>query len=84
MLTSELLRSPQRSILVAGYRGVGKTSLVYRALAEVERRKIDRSFVFVLMNAAQLEAEAGADGKIAPQRAYRRASQRGERVMLSK
>jgi hypothetical protein len=66
LLTNELLRSPQRSILVAGYRGVGKTSLIYRALAEVEQRKSDRSFVFVLMNAAQLEAEADAEGNIEP------------------
>jgi Cdc6-like AAA superfamily ATPase len=66
LLTNELLRSPQRSILVAGYRGVGKTSLIYRALDEVEQRKSDRSFVFVLMNAAQLEAEADAEGNIEP------------------
>jgi hypothetical protein len=34
-LVAELLRSPSKSILVSGHRGVGKTSLVYRALNQV-------------------------------------------------
>jgi WD40 repeat protein len=37
-LVNELLRSPHKAILVSGYRGVGKTSLVYEALNRVEKR----------------------------------------------
>ena len=37
-LIDEVLRSPHKSILISGYRGVGKTSLVYRTLDEIEGR----------------------------------------------
>jgi hypothetical protein len=68
-LVDELHRSPHKSILISGYRGVGKTSLVYRALDELERRRLDEdgpNCIYVLLNAAQLEAESTAEGAIEP------------------
>jgi len=55
LLVNEILHKTSGSILVSGHRGVGKTSLVYKALVEVLKRKKD--IIIVLMNAAQLEAE---------------------------
>lgn len=52
-LVNELFRKPRGSILISGYRGVGKTSLVYKALSEL--RKIDKNIIIVMLNAAQLE-----------------------------
>jgi len=55
LLVNEILHKTSGSILVSGHRGVGKTSLVYKALAEVLKKRKD--IIIVLMNAAQLEAE---------------------------
>ena len=56
MLTDEILRKKTGSILISGYRGVGKTSLVYKSLSEA--RTLDKNLIIVLLNAAQLEAES--------------------------
>lgn len=50
MLTNELLRGKKGSILISGYRGVGKTSLVYKSLWDAKNIKDD--FIYVLLNAA--------------------------------
>lgn len=55
MLTNELLRGKKGSILISGYRGVGKTSLVYKSLWDAKNNKND--FIYVLLNAAQLEID---------------------------
>jgi len=73
-LVDEVLRSPHKSILISGYRGVGKTSLVYRTLDEIEGRRLEpnassrKEYVYVLLNAAQLEAERSAESGIEPRR----------------
>jgi KaiC/GvpD/RAD55 family RecA-like ATPase len=54
-LVNELLRRPKGSILVSGYRGVGKTSFIYKALSEL--RKKNNDIIIVMLNAAQLEIE---------------------------
>ncbi|MDD5686367.1 MAG: P-loop NTPase fold protein [Elusimicrobia bacterium] len=56
LLINEILHKNQGSILVSGYRGVGKTSAVYKALLEAKKKQKD--IRIVLMNAAQLEAES--------------------------
>ncbi len=66
LLTNEILHKKRGSILVSGHRGVGKTSLVYKVLSEVQKR--DKDVIVVLMNAAQLEAEGESEerSKIKP------------------
>ena len=54
-LNNEIRRSKTGSILVCGYRGVGKTSFVYKSLNNVK----DKDTIIVLLNASQLEAESG-------------------------
>ena len=56
LLTNEILRRTSGAILISGYRGVGKTSLVYKALWEAKNK--DENIIVVLLNAAQLEAES--------------------------
>jgi len=56
LLTNEILRRPSGSILISGYRGVGKTSLVYKALWEAIKK--DHNIIIVILNAAQLEVES--------------------------
>ena len=55
-LSNELARSPQRSILFAGHRGVGKTTLVYAAFRKAEEMARPVTLVPVLLNANQLVA----------------------------
>jgi Cdc6-like AAA superfamily ATPase len=58
LLALELRASSQRSILLAGYRGVGKTSLVYQALHDVsstQARDSSQKYLLVVLNAAQLK-----------------------------
>jgi hypothetical protein len=55
-LTNELYRRSTGSILVSGYRGVGKTSLVYKALSDL--RKKDKELIIVILNAAQLDVRS--------------------------
>jgi len=65
LLVNEILRKTSGAILVSGYRGVGKTSLAYKALWEVKSR--DKNTIIVLLNASQLEAELDKpDQKIHP------------------
>ncbi|HPS91963.1 MAG TPA: ATP-binding protein [Methanothrix sp.] len=52
-LTNELYRRSTGSILVSGYRGVGKTSLVYKALSDLRTK--DKDSIVVILNAAQLD-----------------------------
>jgi hypothetical protein len=59
MLTNELLRGKKGSILISGYRGVGKTSLVYKALWSAQEN--DDNIIFILLNAAQLEIDPTKD-----------------------
>jgi nucleoside-triphosphatase THEP1 len=54
-LVNELLRRPKGSILISGYRGVGKTSLIYKALSELKARDKDHEIIVVMLNAAQLD-----------------------------
>ncbi|MCO5384285.1 MAG: ATP-binding protein [Methanosarcina barkeri] len=57
-LVNEILRRKSGAILVCGHRGVGKTSLVHKAIKEV--RKINNNFenlIFVRINSSQLEIE---------------------------
>lgn len=63
-LIDNLLRRDSGSILVSGDRGVGKTSLVYKALQEVKKQK--NNTIFVVFNALQLEIDphVSSDGKI--------------------
>jgi hypothetical protein len=58
LLVNEILRRDSGAILVSGYRGVGKTSLAYKALWEVKSYdKNNINNIIVLLNASQLEAE---------------------------
>jgi hypothetical protein len=66
LIANELLRSSQRSIFISGHRGVGKTSLIYRALFDVREQAGAKRFLRVLLNAAQLEAEAEQHEGIEP------------------
>lgn len=52
---NELLRRPKGSILISGYRGVGKTSFVYKALSELKLKDRDHEIIIVMLNAAQLD-----------------------------
>lgn len=52
-LVNDLLRRNQGAFLISGQRGVGKTSLVYKALHELTNK--DNKYIFVLLNASQLE-----------------------------
>lgn len=54
-IVNELLRRPKGSILISGYRGVGKTSFIYKALSELKIKNND--IIIVMLNAAQLEIE---------------------------
>lgn len=65
LLTNEILRRTSGAILVSGYRGVGKTSLAYKALWKL--KSYDKNTIIVLLNASQLEAELDEpDQKIRP------------------
>jgi len=68
LLVNEILRRNSGAILISGYRGVGKTSLVYKALWEA--KKGDENIIIVLLNAAQLEAEMdeSEESKIHPRK----------------
>ncbi|RLC34274.1 MAG: hypothetical protein DRZ76_02995 [Candidatus Nealsonbacteria bacterium] len=68
-LVNEILRKPRGSILISGYRGVGKTSLVYKALHEAKKR--DKNMIIVLLNATELEATSEKDTKIIPMNVIR-------------
>lgn len=69
-LTNEVLRRNSGAILISGHRGVGKTSLVYKALRKAQEQ--DKSITIILMNAAQLEVDedkpAGSTDKINPKK----------------
>lgn len=70
-LTNEISRRSNGAILVAGHRGVGKTSLVHKAILEAQRS--NPKILAVLLNAAQLDLpsqvsveDAGRDKAIDP------------------
>lgn len=56
LLSNEILRRNNGSILVSGHRGVGKTSLVYKSLRNAKEK--DKNIKVVLLNASQLEAHS--------------------------
>lgn len=58
LLSSEILRRNSGSILVSGHRGVGKTSLVYKAIWNARDKDKDKKFIPILLNASQLEAHS--------------------------
>lgn len=66
-LIDNYIRRDSGSILVSGDRGVGKTSLVYKALQEV-KKKNDKT-IFIVLNALQLgiETYAKTDKTIKPE-----------------
>lgn len=65
LLVNEILRRTSGAILVSGYRGVGKTSLTYKALWEAKSH--DKNNIIVFLNASQLEAELDSpEQKIKP------------------
>ncbi len=70
MLANEILRGKKGSILISGYRGVGKTSLVYKSLWNVLSKK--REVIIVFLNATQLESgfytEINENKKIDPRK----------------
>lgn len=53
MLTNDLLNRDEGAVLVSGYRGVGKTSFVYKCLREVLNQEKDT--LVILLNAVQLQ-----------------------------
>lgn len=58
VFTNELLRREQGAILITGYRGVGKTSFVYKALHQVLEQSDKDKILFVLINANHLETSS--------------------------
>jgi hypothetical protein len=52
-LTNEIIRRTNGAILVAGHRGVGKTSLVHKAIIDAQAK--DLKVLPILINAAQLD-----------------------------
>lgn len=65
LLVNELAHKNQGSILISGYRGVGKTSTIYKALTEVKKK--EENTLIVLLNAAQLEDRSSDQDQIAPE-----------------
>lgn len=66
LLVNEITHKNQGSILISGYRGVGKTSTVYKALSEVKKK--EKNILVVLLNAAQLEDKTSNQNQISPER----------------
>lgn len=58
-LINDILRKKSGSILVSGYRGVGKTSLVYKALFEVKKKQ--ENTILVFLNGNQLKDDHDVD-----------------------
>src|SRR3989338_7485703 len=58
LLSNEILRRNSGSILVSGHRGVGKTSLVYKAIWNARDKDKDKKIIPILLNASQLEAHS--------------------------
>ncbi|MCL4517760.1 MAG: ATP-binding protein [Thaumarchaeota archaeon] len=56
-LTNDLLNREEGAILVSGYRGVGKTSFVYKCLSSSLAN--EKGILIVLLNAAQLQDDGG-------------------------
>lgn len=54
-LANEIIRKKNGSILVCGHRGVGKTSLVYKAILKLKEECPDA--IIVVVNCSQLEIE---------------------------
>jgi hypothetical protein len=58
-LINDILRKKSGSILVSGYRGVGKTSLVYKALFEVKKKQ--ENTILIFLNGNQLKDDHDVD-----------------------
>jgi len=63
ILANEILRGKKGSILISGYRGVGKTSLVYKSLWDLKEKDEDGNVILILINAAQLDMDVGSTSK---------------------
>jgi len=57
LLQNELSRKSQGAILISGYRGVGKTAFVYKALQNLYREQRGKKNLVVLMNSNSLGSE---------------------------
>jgi Cdc6-like AAA superfamily ATPase len=67
-LTNDLLNRDEGAVLVSGYRGVGKTSFVYKCLHEVLTQ--DKNVLVVLLNAVQLQDDGSGVVKNLIRRLY--------------
>lgn len=54
LLQNELSRKSQGAILISGYRGVGKTAFVYKALQNIYQEQDGKIYLVVLMNSNSL------------------------------
>lgn len=63
VLYNELLRREQGAILINGYRGVGKTSFVYKTLQDVFDYYHNKKIIAVLINSSSLD-EKKSEGNI--------------------
>lgn len=68
MLTNDLLNRDEGAVLVSGYRGVGKTSFVYKCIREV--LKSEKNLLVVLLNAVQLQDDGNGVVKNLIRRLY--------------
>lgn len=62
-ICNEISRKDSGCILISGHRGVGKTSVTYHSLNEIQKK--NEKHIFVLINAPQLE-ERSTDKKLPP------------------
>lgn len=62
IFVNELLRREQGAILVTGYRGVGKTSFVHKALHELFEQYDKKKLLLVLVNGNHLESDGYSRG----------------------
>ena len=61
LLVNDIVRRKSGAILVSGYPGVGKTSLVYKALVNAKEK--EKNIIIVLFNATQLKVQAAEEDK---------------------
>jgi len=61
LLQNELSRKSQGAILISGYRGVGKTAFVYKALQNLYQEQGGKKNLVVLMNSNSLGSQGTSD-----------------------
>lgn len=64
VLCNELIRKDQGAILVSGYRGVGKTSFIYKTLQSIFDNPSNKQVLAVLINCSFLDDESESNGII--------------------